>query len=70
MTSDPDQGTAATEQRAAKAADLTARLDAIRQEAHDTFPDNRGRLEQLDSHLATVAMVIEHMADEAGRATP
>jgi hypothetical protein len=64
-----DQPAAPTQPLVKTAADLTGRLDAVRRDAHDAFPDNAGRLEQLDSHLATVAMVIEHMADEAGRAT-
>lgn len=51
------------------AADLTSRLDAIKADAHTAYADNPDRLAQLDSHLATVAMVIEHMADEAGRAS-
>lgn len=30
-----------------------------------THPDNTPRLEQLDAHVATVAMVVDHLFDEA-----
>lgn len=40
----------------------------VRTAMHDRFPEARARLEQLDSHLATVAMVVEHIHEEAARA--
>jgi len=53
-------------------ADLTAdkakaQLDGIRAAMHEQYPDNTARLEQLDAHIATVAMVVDHLFDEAER---
>lgn len=67
-TSDPDLAKLQTSQADA-AVVLISQVAEIKRVAHDTFPDNGARLEQLDSHLATVEMVISHMADEAGRTT-
>lgn len=47
--------------------DAKIALDDIRTAMHDQHPDNRARLDQLDSHLATVAMVIDHLYEEAAR---
>ena len=44
-----------------------ALLDDLSKEMHDQHPDNRARLEQLDAHVATVAMVVDHLYDEAAR---
>jgi hypothetical protein len=42
-------------------------LAGVKQSMHDQFPDARARLEQLDAHMATVAMVVDHIHDEAER---
>lgn len=34
----------------------------------EDFPDATGRLAQLESHIATAAMVVEHIFDESARA--
>lgn len=34
---------------------------------HELHADNAARLEQLDAHLATVSMVVEHLYDETER---
>ncbi len=44
-----------------------ATLAGVGAAMHDQHPDNRARLDQLDSHLATVAMVVGHLFDEAAR---
>lgn len=48
-------------------AEVLAALDEVRQAMHDQFPDNAARLGQLDSHIATVAMVVDHLHDEDAR---
>lgn len=48
--------------------DAHALLDDLSKEMHDQHPDNRARLEQFDAHLATVAMVVDHLYEEAERA--
>lgn len=35
---------------------------------HEAFPDATDRLAQLAAHIATAAMVIEHIFDESARA--
>ena len=50
--------------------DLQVALERIRNAMHDQFPDAVARLEQLDSHMATVAMVVDHIHEEADRAAP
>jgi hypothetical protein len=47
--------------------DHKALLDEISDEMHNRFPNQGARLEQLDAHLATVAMVIDHLRDEEVR---
>ena len=47
--------------------DYKAQLDKLGAELHQRYPDHPDRLAQLDAHLATVAMVIEHLADEEVR---
>jgi hypothetical protein len=47
--------------------DALSALDGVRAAMHDRHPGNRARLEQLDCHLATVAMVVDHLYDEAAR---
>jgi hypothetical protein len=49
------------------AKDHKAALEAVRQELHSQFPRETDRLQQLDHHVATVAMVIDHLHDEAPR---
>lgn len=46
-------------------AEKLAVLDELRAQLHAEHPENRARLEQLDSHLATVSMVVDHLYDEA-----
>lgn len=48
-------------------ANAHALLKDLTTEMHDQHPDNRARLEQLDAHVATVAMVVDHLFDEAAR---
>lgn len=48
--------------------DIQAALDKMRGSMHEQFPEHAARLEQLDSHIATVAMVVDHIHDEAARA--
>lgn len=42
-------------------------LDRVKTAMHEQH-DNPARLEQLDAHVATVAMVVEHLYDETERA--
>jgi hypothetical protein len=42
-------------------------LEGVRAAMHDQHPGNGARLEQLDSHMATVAMLVDHLYDEAAR---
>lgn len=44
-----------------------AALDEVRAAMHDQHPDNPDRLHQLDHHLTTAAMVVEHLDDERAR---
>ncbi len=46
-----------------------ATLDKLKTAMHNQFdyPGSAERLAQFDSHLATVAMVIDHIFDEAGK---
>jgi hypothetical protein len=44
-----------------------AQLEAVKTAMHEQHPTNPARLEQLDSHLATAAMAVEHLFDEADR---
>lgn len=46
---------------------VTDAIDGIAADLHSKFSGNAGRLEQLDAHLATVKMVIEHLYDEDAR---
>lgn len=39
----------------------------IGEQLHMQHPEAVARLEQLDAHLATVAMVVDHIYDEAER---
>lgn len=39
-------------------------LAEVRSAAHDAYPDNPGRLAQLDTALDTARMAVEHLADE------
>ncbi len=47
--------------------DLLLNLEGIRQEVHRQHPHSP-RLNDLDAHVATVAMVVEHVFDETQRA--
>lgn len=49
-------------------AKMQAALESVKAAMHTQFPEHRERLEQLDDHLATVAMVVDHIHDEAARA--
>lgn len=44
-------------------------LENIAAAMHEQFPDERhaARLEQLDHHLSTAAMAVEHLFDEQAR---
>lgn len=44
--------------------EMQAALDGVKAAAHDQFPAAAARLAQLDSHLQTVGMVIDHLHDE------
>lgn len=44
-----------------------ALLDDLKTDLHDRFPGADARLAQLDGHLATVAMVVNHLFDEDER---
>jgi len=46
-----------------------AALSKVQAAMHEQFadPDSQPRLAQLDSHIATVAMVVDHLYDEAER---
>jgi hypothetical protein len=45
-----------------------AQLEIVRDAMHEEFPDATDRLAQLDSHMATVEMVIQHLYEEKERA--
>lgn len=45
--------------------EILAELDKISAAIHKTFPTQLARLEQLDGHMATVRMVIDHIHAEA-----
>lgn len=40
-------------------------LNALVTGMKKAHPDSTARLEQLDAHVATVAMVVDHLFDEA-----
>jgi len=44
-----------------------AALDKVKAAMHEQFADNPARLDQLDSHMATVDMVVVHLFDEDER---
>ncbi len=44
-----------------------AALDKVKAAMHEQFPESQTRLDQLDSHLATVGMVIDDLHVEAER---
>jgi hypothetical protein len=46
-------------------------LDALVKAAHDQFgyPGSDARLKQLDDHVATVRMVVDHLFDESSRSS-
>lgn len=46
---------------------IVAVLREVGEQMHTQHPEARARLEQLDSHLSTVVMVVEHIFDEAVR---
>lgn len=48
-------------------AEALAALAKVGKAMHTQFPD-APRLEHLDNHLATVAMVVAHIYDESNRA--
>jgi hypothetical protein len=43
-------------------------LNDIAAGMRDAFPAATDRLAQLDSHIATAVMVVEHIVDESARA--
>ena len=60
----------ASSKPAAKRVSLTeaqAALARVSDAMHAQFSTNTARLNQLDSHMATVAMVVDHLFDEADR---
>jgi hypothetical protein len=52
----------------ASAEEHVSQLKALSEKMSALFPKNTGRLEQLNSHLQTAAMVVEHLFDEQARA--
>lgn len=50
------------------AAEIVAQLVEINVAMADLFPKNEARLHQLDHHISTAAMVVEHLFDEQVRA--
>jgi hypothetical protein len=44
--------------------EMKAALDDVKSALHEQFPGHDARLDQFDSHLATVAMVVDHIHDE------
>jgi hypothetical protein len=42
-------------------------LREVQAAMHEQFGDHPARLDQLDSHMATVVMVVEHLYDEEVR---
>lgn len=47
---------------------LQKALKDIADSLHKQYPREQARLAQLDSHLATVAMLIDHIHNEAAKA--
>lgn len=47
---------------------MLAALDEVKAAVHEKFPNATARLAQLNSHLATSRMVVEHIHEEAARA--
>lgn len=45
-----------------------ATLDEIKKAMSELFPKNLARLHQLNHHLSTAAMAVEHLFDEQARA--
>ena len=39
-------------------------LDELLEDARTRYPEQTDRLDQLDGHVGTVRMVLDHMADE------
>lgn len=48
--------------------EATARLNEVVDAMKNQFPRNVARLEQLEHHLTTAAMAVEHLFDEQARA--
>jgi hypothetical protein len=48
--------------------EVVAKLDEIKAAMTELFPRNAARLHQLDHHLSTAAMAVEHLFDEQVRA--
>jgi hypothetical protein len=48
--------------------DIKAALHELNLALHERFPKNIGRLAQLDYHIATAGMAVEHLFDEQARA--
>jgi hypothetical protein len=43
-------------------------LAAVKAAMHELCPAGSARLDQFDAHLATTAMCVDHLFDEAARA--
>jgi hypothetical protein len=48
--------------------DAQSSLDELCRAMHQQHADNAARLSQLDAHAATLAMVVDHLYDEAEKA--
>lgn len=49
------------------AEDALSKLDEVKASMHKQFPKNVGRLGQLDHHIDTAVMAVEHLFDEQER---
>jgi hypothetical protein len=48
--------------------DAQSSLDELCRAMHQQHADNAARLSQLDAHAATLAMIVDHLYDEAEKA--
>lgn len=48
--------------------EATTKLSDVAASMREQFPRNVARLEQLEHHLTTAAMAVEHLFDEQARA--
>jgi len=50
------------------AEEALSKLDEVTAAMHEQFPKNVGRLAQLDHHIDTARMAVQHLFDEQERA--